>query len=540
MTIWRLGVAGLLAGLVGLPLAWALAHALGPENWPTPATGRLLAALAVNTALLGAGTIALAVPAGVALAVLIERTNAPGRGVLLALTLLPLAVPLPLWVSGWVLALGGGGVAPLAMAGRLMPWSPGLGPSVLLHALLGMPWVALIVAWGLRSAEPELEEDALLSRPPGWVLWNVTLPRARVAVLAATLWLAVQTSTEVLITDLFDLRTFAAEVFKQQDAPQGHGLGRALLASSGLMLLLAALTLALARRAEHTPPLSSLRRPLLLSLGRWRWPAVLTAGTAVLLLAAVPVGGLVWKAGGLSAAWLTKGGALLASLATAASAGAFAATLALVAAWLARGRFRTAVLVAAAVAWAMPGPVLGLAMKGLWEAGLERLGWPSVPTYLLWDGPSYLPPAWVAVVRFFPLALAVLLPAVDALPRAVREAARLDGLSPWQELTRVIWPLVQRTWARAAWAVMVLALGEVSAGKLVSTPGAQTFAELLYAQLHYGVTPDLAAECLLLIAAVLLTLPLLAATGEQRHRPALEATDIISRHGAHARRPPVQ
>jgi hypothetical protein len=47
-------------------------------------------------------------------------------------------------------------------------------------------------------------------------------------------------------------------------------------------------------------------------------------------------------------------------------------------------------------------------------------------------------------------------------------------------------------------------LGEVSASKLVSTPGASTFAHETFRQLHYTVGNDLAARCLLLLAAVVL------------------------------------
>ena len=48
----------------------------------------------------------------------------------------------------------------------------------------------------------------------------------------------------------------------------------------------------------------------------------------------------------------------------------------------------------------------------------------------------------------------------------------------------------------------VLSLGEFSAGKLVSTPGMPSFAEAVFTQMHYGVTNDLAAMCLLLLGAV--------------------------------------
>jgi ABC-type spermidine/putrescine transport system permease subunit II len=51
---------------------------------------------------------------------------------------------------------------------------------------------------------------------------------------------------------------------------------------------------------------------------------------------------------------------------------------------------------------------------------------------------------------------------------------------------------------------MVLSLGELSAGKLVDTPGSQTFAQVIFRRMHYGVTNDLAALCLVLLSVVLL------------------------------------
>jgi ABC-type spermidine/putrescine transport system permease subunit II len=68
-------------------------------------------------------------------------------------------------------------------------------------------------------------------------------------------------------------------------------------------------------------------------------------------------------------------------------------------------------------------------------------------------------------------------------------------------LRHVVWPRAAGACARAALAAGVLSLGELSAGKLVSTPGAPSYAEVIFTQIHYGVTNDLAASCLLLLAA---------------------------------------
>ena len=43
-------------------------------------------------------------------------------------------------------------------------------------------------------------------------------------------------------------------------------------------------------------------------------------------------------------------------------------------------------------------------------------------------------------------------------------------------------------------------LGELSASKLVATPGGETFAHEVFTRMHYGVNSQLAAMCLLLLA----------------------------------------
>src|SRR5262249_31409415 len=90
------------------------------------------------------------------------------------------------------------------------------------------------------------------------------------------------------------------------------------------------------------------------------------------------------------------------------------------------------------------------------------------------------------------------------LPAELRDAARVDGAGPGQELRRVVWPLTARAWLRAALAVGVLALGELSASKLVETPGSPTFTHEVFTQMHRGVPADVAALCLLRLAMVLL------------------------------------
>ena len=54
----------------------------------------------------------------------------------------------------------------------------------------------------------------------------------------------------------------------------------------------------------------------------------------------------------------------------------------------------------------------------------------------------------------------------------------------------------------AVLAVGVLSLGELSAGKLVETPGSTTLAHVIFEQMHRGVPSDVAALCLVLLIVV--------------------------------------
>jgi iron(III) transport system permease protein len=490
--------------------------------------------------------------------VLLYRTDLPGRRSLRLLTVLTLFVPLPLFTSGWQTVLGAGGWLPSALwnpvresdpglasgGSAWTPWGQGIGSAVWVHALAGLPWVVLLVGQGLCWVERELEEDRLLAAPPWRVLLRVSLPRSGAAVAAAALWVAVQTAGEITVTDVMQVRTFAEEVYAQFVGPQvdasGGGRGdvvsRAVVVALPLVLLVALLIVGMARRWERSlPPRRGMAEPLVFPLGRMRWPAwVLAAATSAVLLG-VPLGSLVWRAGlsgappawsltttchSLARVWRAEGERALDSLLVGGAAGVFCAALGLVTCWAALGTrwFRGGVLALMALAWALPGPVTGLALKDVTGRLLDLTGSALLARWL-WYGPSVLPVLWVDVIRFFPCAVAVLWPVVRLLPPDLRDAARVDGLPPGGELRHVVWPLTSVACLRAALAVAVLSLGELSGSKLVSTPGRPSYAEVIFTQMHFGVTNDLAARCLVLLALVGLGGALVAALGRRRGGP---------------------
>jgi iron(III) transport system permease protein len=537
----------LLAGF-GWPLAFPLIELLRqPTAWRAWDDTDRLAELAENTAWLVGGTLALTMPAGVAGAVLLYRSDLPLRRFFRFLTVLTLFVPLPLFTSAWQAALGVGGWIPLASWNTppvgdpdiartgisWKPWAQGIGAAIWVHAVAGLPWVVWIVGQGLRWVERELEEDALLAASPWRVLWRVTLPRARAAIGAAALWIVLQTATEITVTDMMRVRTFAEEVYTQFVMPepgQSDPLARAVAVSLPLTILTLVLVVSAVRWWDRTlPPLQSRSEPLcLFRLLRWRWVWLTLVLAVVLVLAGVPLVSLLWKAGrtGNPAVWsaaalgrevLIVGQEqryrLMESLLAAAVTGFVAAALALVCVWLAlAGRgFRIGLLILLALAWALPGPVIGLGLKGVINLlmdgedqvqALLGMHGPGPLRVALYDGPSVLPILWASLLRFLPCAVALLWPVVRLLPNELRDAAQVDGASPTQELRYLVWPLSAAACLQAGLAVMMLSLGELSASKLIETPASETFAHWVFTQMHNGVTSRLAATCLLMLAMV--------------------------------------
>ena len=171
------------------------------------------------------------------------------------------------------------------------------------------------------------------------------------------------------------------------------------------------------------------------------------------------------------------------------------------------------------VIWVIPGPILGIGLK-------QSIAWILDITHsefladLLYYGPSPIPMIWAFVIRFFPAAVAMLWPVVRMLPRELLESARVDGATPGHEFRLVVWPLTRWSWVMAALASATLAMGELSASKLAETPGSQSFAHAVFTQMHFGVTNDLAALCLVHLLAIIGCFTLFAIVSHLRTKPA--------------------
>lgn len=540
----------LTAGLAA-PLALPVIElARSPGGWGAWADAGRIAGLAGNTFALALGAVAVSVPAGVVAAVLLERVNLPGRSFLRGVMVVGLFVPLPVYAVAWQVVLGSWLPAFTLGPGRVAwrPWSQGLFPAAWVHGAAGLPWVVWIVGAVLRTADRGLEEDALSSGGPAAVFRRVVGPRAALAGVAAAGWVAVQSATEIVVTDAMMVRTFAEEVYTQF-VGASDGLAGAVAVTIPAWLAAVAFAVVVVRRTAATAgrPQPGEGGGKAIPVGRvTRLAATLGLWAGAFAFAGLPLAALVWKAGGggtrpgwgletqagaVGKVLRSDGGILVGSAGTAAVTGVVAAGLAWVACraaddspWFTGFLFGLCVLL-----WVTPGPLVGLGLKDAIEELLSAEDWllertghdgsAAVLRPVLYDRPSPGPAFWAGLVRLFPVAVAVLWPATRAVPRDLLDAAKLDGLGVRGEWRNVVVPLTGGAAARAAVAVAALALGEVSATKLVNPPGRAAYVLRLFDQMHYGAESTVAASALIQVAATALVAGLLlrrAGAGKSR------------------------
>ncbi len=488
--------------------------------------------LLLNTLILAGSTCALSIPLGTFLGWLLVRTDVPGRRTALVLLGILFFLPLYLQAAAWQAGFGLQGW--MVLTRELPGWLRNWAEVVWIHGLAAVPWVAMITGAGFWLVEPELEEQALLDGSPWQVFWHVTLRHAAPAVGVAAVWVAIATAGEMSVTDLFQVRTYAEEVYTRMAVGQDPGeAAMGVLPAFMLSAILVASALAvLARLVPHDRPLS-VRPRRVYRWGRWRLAAASLLAMLLALLVGWPLANLIYKAG-LVATLGSNGPVRYWSLAkcleiVATSPARYpqeffwslvlsllAATTAVVLAgalvwWARRSRLATAIaVVAAAVTMAVPGPLLGIGI-------IEMLNQPAVPLLTYLYDQSIAAPWLAMVVRSLPPAMLILWHAMRTTPPEMLDAAAVDGAGPLARFWRIAlpsrWPAVGLAWLVA----LAVALGELAASILVVPPGITTLSIRIFGLLHYGVEDRVAGICLAMIALFAAMAALIISLGRRWH-----------------------
>lgn len=197
----------LITGVLVVPVtyaAWLSVHEVRANIWDVgPFVGLANYALLIaspdfqaaawRTLYFVAVSLAIQLPAGLAIALLLNRAF-PGRGLVRALVLVPWALPTIVSASlwAWIYQAGYGALngflLQVGLIDRPILWlgSPGLAMNMIIVADTWkvLPFYVMLFLAGLQTISPDLYEAARVDGASRWQqLWNVTLPSLRPVIL---------------------------------------------------------------------------------------------------------------------------------------------------------------------------------------------------------------------------------------------------------------------------------------------------------------------------------------------------------------------
>ncbi len=460
-------------------------------------TGVLLA----RSLLLVTLVTALSLAIGTVLAVLVSRTDLPGRRVLAVLAPLPLAVPSYVAAFAWVSAV---------------PDVAGLAGAVLVLTLCYYPYVYLPVLAALHRADPALEEVARsLGRSPIQALREVTLRQVRPAAAAGGLLVALYTLSDFGAVSILRYDAFTRVIYSSYRSSFER------TPAAVLALLLVLITIAISvtetrvrRRDVARVGAGAARRAEPLRLGRLSHVLLPLAHTVIALALVFPIASLLWwfatgSSGGLDVTGLAEGVVATLWLSV---LGALACTLGAVPVGILaarhRGRLSTVVEQATYAGHALPGIVVALALVFL---GVRLVPWAYQQWPLLVLG---------YVVLFLPVAVGSVRSSVRQSPVAGEEVARSLGVTPAGVLRRVTLPLAAPGIAAGSALVLLTCMKELPATLLLRPTGVDTLATRVWTETGVGAYGAAAPYGLALVAvAVLPTIWLMRATATHGGAP---------------------
>lgn len=263
--------------------------------------------VALNTLLFAVLTTVMTLLIAVPMAIVVIRTNIPGRKLFGAAMQWPFFISSLILGFGWITMYGPAGFASV-QAQRIfgfLPWDlytiPGM---ALTEAVALAPIAYLFCANALRNSDASLEGAAqTVGAGPFRILWSVVIPMLRPPMVYSSV-LVFSMSIETLSIPLLygqpvDITVFATFLYKNglQSIDPDYGI---LGAASVIILLVTVLLVAVqAKLLKDAKRFVSVRgkatRPRLLDLGWIKWLAVAFITIYVVIGAFIPIAGLIMR-----------------------------------------------------------------------------------------------------------------------------------------------------------------------------------------------------------------------------------------------------
>lgn len=491
----------LVGGLCALPVLyilsgifWSDGHLSFAHLQPLFTNRARLAELASCTAMVTCGTVGVSLLIGVPAGFLCFRTNLPLRRLFIGGFMLAACIPLHIVATCWMALFGL----------NFWMYSP-LGASWI-NGIAYIPMTALITGVCFATGDRDLEEVAALETGRRGVFWHVVLPHGGWGIVMASIVVTVLSLWDITVTDVLMVRSFAEEVFTQFQL--GAGPWTAAAVSLPVIVLSVALLILAYRvmcRYGDASPTDVPRRPAIMIFGPVRYVFLMILLSVAVLFFLVPLASLVnavSRFSNLTMAWRASEDELLNTLLITPMAATITVGISIIAAWaMVRTRYARWLIGAVVVLLlSTPAPVVGMGLATL----LSRHWVPA------WIYDSLCCVVLAYVIRTLPFGVLILLPAVRRIPREQEEAVALEGGSWLRKMGSIVIPGCSRAMVLAWFLVFVLALSDLGASFLVAPPGQATLSIRFFTLIHYGVYPDAAGICLILLAIVALCASVIA------------------------------
>lgn len=484
---------------------------LGRERFLALLTSPDLLAITGRTLGLAVAVTAASVALGVPLAWLTVRSDLPGRRFFRVATALPLVIPTYVGAFTLLAAFAPGGLFE-SWFGIRTPSPYGFWGAFVALTLWTSPYVLLTCQAALRGLDPALEEASRsLGHGSLRTFFRVTVPQLRPAAAAGGLLVTLYVLSDFGAVSMLRYSTFTRALYLQLrsafDRAPAAFLGLVLVAITVVFLVLEART---SRDAGGQFRVLGGRRPPVVPLGHWRWPAAAFAGGFVFVALVVPMTVIGF--------WLYRGLRVGESLDFVAGAagrsvlvavlGAVAAVLAAlpVAIWAARSRSRIARLTerVSFTGYALPGIVVALALV---YTGIRVV--PSLYQTLVMLVFAY-------VVLFLPQAVGAIRTSLLQVSPSVEEASATLNASRRRTLVRLLLPLSWRGAIAGGALVFLTIMKELPATLLLAPTGFDTLAVRVWSATQEAFYARASVPALLLV--LLASVPLMILVLRDRPR----------------------
>lgn len=422
----------------------------------------------LNTLYFGLLTMIVAQMFGAVMAVLVGRTNLPGRKWMGEVFIWPLFVSNLVIAFGWFTMYGPSGFITLAAKSYLggAPWNlysvTGMG---IVAGLSQAPLTYLMCLAAVTKADPQLEDAARSTGAgPFRALWSVTIPMIRPAMiysavlnfvvgiemLAIPLLFGGPSGIQTVTTFLYDKGINAAV------RPEYGIVGAAAIILLIIVALLVWLQGYLMKGAGRFVTVrGKASRPSILDLGTWRWPAFTFVFGFVFFTILAIFGGIFlrsavtfltplvpfWKVLTTANFDLVFGSAnyvrsIVNSVVVATLGAAIGTFFIAVIALIARRsdfRYRRPLEYIALFPRSLPGIIAGLGFfyAVLWLPGADLIRGTIVVLILAF------------VIRYIPVGFGAIAPALAQIGEELDRGARISGADWWTTVTRIILPILK-------------------------------------------------------------------------------------------------